>query len=145
MATILQDLSAVNMDEADLQTLTATKQSDWSNLEVGQALWNLRVAAQESRKHLKAMGQAAGVPIEPDEQSALVDATLEIPGVIAALVPGAGGYDAIACLYVNHPTVQNAVADFWCSWTEASVCPLTVQSAKQGEGLRLETPETVSG
>ena len=101
----------------------------------------MRVAAQESRRNLKAMGEAAGVPIEPDEQTALVDATVAIPGVIAALVPGAGGYDAIACLYINHPAIRNAVADFWCAWSQASVCPLTVQCAQLGQGLKLETIE----
>lgn len=81
-------------------------------------------------------------PIEPDEQTALIDETLKIPGVIAALVPGAGGYDAIACLYLNHPSVRHAIADFWCSWPKASVCPLTVQGARYGEGIRIESEES---
>ena len=34
------------------------------------------------------MGQSAGVPIEPDEQSELLDACCAIPGVIGGGVPG---------------------------------------------------------
>ena len=37
------------------------------------------------------MGDMAGVGIEPDSQTALVDATIDnIPGVLCAGVPGAG-------------------------------------------------------
>lgn len=144
IASLLQDIGSKQMNSMQLQSFIATKHESWQSSELGKALLELRAAAQESRRHLKAMGQAAGVPIEPDEQTRLVDATIEIPGVIAALVPGAGGYDAIACLYINHPTVQNAIADFWCKWSETSVCPLTVQCAQQGQGLRLETKDDIS-
>lgn len=34
------------------------------------------------------MGEFAGVPIEPKEQTSLLDACLAIPGVVAGGVPG---------------------------------------------------------
>lgn len=34
------------------------------------------------------MGNAAGVPIEPPEQTAILDATIALPGVLVAGVPG---------------------------------------------------------
>lgn len=34
------------------------------------------------------MGELASVPVEPAEQTALVDATMAIPGVLIAGVPG---------------------------------------------------------
>ena len=34
------------------------------------------------------MGEKAGVPVEPDEQTAFADGTLAVPGVVAAGVPG---------------------------------------------------------
>lgn len=34
------------------------------------------------------MGETAGVPIEPDEQTELLDACCAIPGVIGGGVPG---------------------------------------------------------
>jgi len=40
------------------------------------------------RASMHAMGEAAGVPIEPESQTALLDATEALPGVIAAAVPG---------------------------------------------------------
>ena len=39
---------------------------------------------------MKQTGEASGVPIEPDEQTRLLDACLEIPGVIGGGVPGGG-------------------------------------------------------
>ena len=41
------------------------------------------------------MGTESSVPIEPDTQTALLDASLQVNGVLIAGVPGAGGYDAI--------------------------------------------------
>lgn len=41
------------------------------------------------------MGEGAGVPIEPDEQTALADATASLPGVLAAGVPGAGTFKGV--------------------------------------------------
>ena len=140
IANILRTLSSTSVAQLRLESFIGSNQDEWAQDDIGRLLLDLRTTAQESRKHLKAMGEAAGVPIEPDEQTELVDATIEVPGVIAALVPGAGGYDAVACVYINHPKVQQAVADLWCSWTKASVCPLTVQAALEGEGLRIEPP-----
>eukprot|EP00977_Amphora_coffeiformis_P007304 scaffold1581_cov169-Amphora_coffeaeformis.AAC.40 len=140
IASLLQTLSLQTIDDVQMQTLISTTDPGvWNTTEIGKLMLELRATAEESRRHLKAMGDLAGVPIEPDEQTALVDATLKVPGVIAALVPGAGGYDAIACLHVNHPRVRHAVADFWCAWPHASVCPLTVQGAASGDGIKLES------
>ena len=142
IATLLQNLGDTKVSEEQVEFLINTPQKDWNSCHIGRVLLELRTVTQASRRHLKAMGDAAGVPIEPQEQTDLLDATLDIPGVIAALVPGAGGYDAVACLYINRPKVQHDVAHFWCSWPQASVCPLTVQSAKHADGVRLETSIT---
>lgn len=105
-------------------------------------LVELRRACLDSRRHLKAMGEAAGVPIEPDEQSALADATLDVHGVVAALVPGAGGYDALACVYIDDEVVRKRIGEAWASWTTAQVSPLTVQALNYGDGVRVE-PEMI--
>ena len=44
----------------------------------------------QARHLLKLMGQASGTSIEPDCQSELADATADLPGVLAAGIPGAG-------------------------------------------------------
>ena len=43
------------------------------------------------------MGEAAGVPIEPKEQSQLLDFTIELPGVVAAAVPGGWLISFLVC------------------------------------------------
>lgn len=103
-------------------------------------LFQLHEALVESRSSLKAMGEAAGVPIEPDEQSRLANATQKLPGVVVALVPGAGGYDAMACLHVDQDSVRENIGKVWSTWEDngASVCPLSVRAAAYGEGLRVE-------
>jgi phosphomevalonate kinase len=59
------------------------------------SLLKLRGHFQTARLLLKQMGEHAGVHIEPDAQSLLADATIALPGVLAAGVPGAGGEDAL--------------------------------------------------
>ena len=61
-------------------------------------LLKLRSLFQTTRRLLKKMGDSAGVGIEPETQTALCDATMALPGVVAAAVPGAGGNDAIFAL-----------------------------------------------
>lgn len=105
-------------------------------------LHNLNV---HQRQHLRSMGEQAGVGIEPPQQTALLDATLQTPGVITAGVPGAGGVDAVFTLVIGTATVRNAVETVWSTWggntTEivGSVCPLLL-SADVGinAGVRAE-------
>ena len=57
------------------------------------------------RSLIREMSQLTGVPIEPPIQTALIDACCELPGIIGGVVPGAGGYDAIALLVEDKRTV----------------------------------------
>lgn len=107
--------------------------------EAGRLIFELRRLFSESRRHLKLIGDAAGVPIEPDEQTALADATNALPGVVTALVPGAGGYDALACLFINKDEVRQRICDIWASWPNATVCPLTVQAVDYDQGIKVES------
>lgn len=87
----------------------------------------IRLSILDSRKYLKAMGESAGVPIEPDEQTKLADDMMGIPGVIASGIPGAGGYDALFVLYKENvgnildtdtPSVRDAIGQFWMDWCD---------------------------
>mmetsp|Transcript_43299 Transcript_43299/g.75937 ORF Transcript_43299/g.75937 Transcript_43299/m.75937 type:complete len:738 (-) Transcript_43299:80-2293(-) len=118
-----------------------------SSWDVAMKLLDLRMAFLECRQNLKGMGKSAGVPIEPDEQSALADATMKLPGVIAAGVPGAGGHDALFAIYVKGPEtndgssdqVRDEIGDLWREMSdendETVVCPLSVRAAESGDGL----------
>ncbi|WWC72827.1 phosphomevalonate kinase [Kwoniella pini CBS 10737] len=89
------------------------------------------------------MSELSGVLIEPPEQTKLIDACCELPGVVGGGVPGAGGYDALFLLIVDSPSVVARVDDLWSNWQEMSVCPLL---AKQSDGgLRVEDVNAVKG
>jgi phosphomevalonate kinase len=144
---LLQQVRDLSVSEEEKQTLATSTADSWEadanadtsdGSSVGPLLFNLHKAFQESRRHLKAMGDAASVPIEPDQQSSLADATLALPGVVAALVPGAGGYDALACVYVNDDAVRQGIAKLWAEWQPVKVCPLSIQGANYGQGIRFE-------
>lgn len=151
IVALLQRIAALpDFNDEEKRMLAENSINGWSSevfaaanlFEAAKILSQLQEAFMESRRHLKAMGDAAGVPIEPDEQTALADATLRVPGVVAALVPGAGGYDALACLYIDHPAVRQQIGEIWAKWSPTKVCPLTVQAGKNGEGVRVEESTT---
>ncbi|OMJ18230.1 putative phosphomevalonate kinase [Smittium culicis] len=57
--------------------------------------------SREVRSLMKKMGELSGVPIEPDQQTYLINECLLNPGVAMAGVPGAGGFDAIYCIVIG--------------------------------------------
>eukprot|EP00669_Euglena_mutabilis_P007879 TRINITY_DN3060_c0_g1_i1.p4 TRINITY_DN3060_c0_g1~~TRINITY_DN3060_c0_g1_i1.p4 ORF type:complete len:231 (+),score=40.88 TRINITY_DN3060_c0_g1_i1:446-1138(+) len=72
----------------------------------------LRTTHGAIRRLLKRIGELSGVEIEPDTQTALIEATLAMPGVLIAGVPGAGGYDAVFAVLL-HPEARAAVERLW--------------------------------
>ncbi|KAG9081477.1 phosphomevalonate kinase, partial [Ceratobasidium sp. 392] len=82
------------------------------------------------RDGMRAVGKSSGVPIEPPEQTQLLDACYALPGVIGGGVPGAGGYDAIWLLVLQPQDVAVAsdivsrIENLWQGWTGLSVSPL---------------------
>ena len=83
----------------------------------------------------------SGAEVEPPSQSRLLDATMSIPGVLIAGVPGAGGYDAIFTLVLS-AEARTAVADMWSTWNEAVVRTLTL--VDDGQGIRVDEWPAVS-
>ena len=73
-----------------------------------QSLLALHARFLRIRALYRAMGDACGVAIEPPGQTRLCDWTMQQPGVLAAVVPGAGGEDAIAVLAVRGATSTTA-------------------------------------
>lgn len=107
---------------------------------------------------MRKMGTLTEVPIEPPEQTELLDACISQPGVIAAGVPGAGGYDAVWVLVLSpdsgsgNSEVQEEALDtplhrverVWMGWKGLNVSPLTAEESFE-KGLRREQVENVPG
>uniref|UniRef100_A0A0A8XYK6 GHMP kinase C-terminal domain-containing protein n=1 Tax=Arundo donax TaxID=35708 RepID=A0A0A8XYK6_ARUDO len=86
---------------------------------------------------MREMGVAAGVPIEPESQTELLDSTMNIDGVLLAGVPGAGGFDAVFSVTLGD--ASDAVAN---AWSSAGVLPLLVQEDSRGVSLEDGDPRT---
>lgn len=89
------------------------------------------------RSMLRNLSDLSGVPIEPLEQTRLLDACLKCPGVVMAGVPGAGGSDAIFCIVLDGACIDKLDMLFQ-SWSETRVCPLLATESSQGAGLQIQ-------
>ncbi|KAF1792530.1 Ribosomal protein S5 domain 2-type fold [Phytophthora cactorum] len=121
------ELEASHNTFIDWEAMAAQGREQWKAVDarIGAILLRLSEAFSRFRDLMREMGTSAGVPIEPPEQTAILDATLAIPGVLLAGVPGAGGYDAI-CVVVIHEHALRAVEDLWVQWPTTnpnSICP----------------------
>ncbi|XP_076896021.1 phosphomevalonate kinase, peroxisomal-like [Bidens hawaiensis] len=87
--------------------------SETISQEIVKALFGARDAMLNIRSHMKLMGMAAGIPIEPDSQTELLDATMNTCGVLLAGVPGAGGFDAVFAVTLGES--GNNLAKTWSS------------------------------
>ncbi|KAI0356290.1 Phosphomevalonate kinase [Trametes cingulata] len=102
------------------------------------------------RDNMRDMGERAGVPIEPPEQTALLNACISVAGVIGGGVPGAGGYDAIwllVCDPLNCPPEElpaSRVERVWSTYTGLDVSPL-LASESVAKGVRVESLDAVPG
>jgi len=134
---LLQDISTTS--SIDYDALSKLPAIQWPATSPMRQLHDIFT---EIRLHFREMGQASNVPIEPPEQTKLCDATSALPGVVTCLVPGAGGYDAVVCLYIDRLSVQDAIGQLWASWESPQICPLGVQASQ--EGLRVEETKTNS-
>ncbi|KAJ1946173.1 phosphomevalonate kinase [Kickxella alabastrina] len=140
--------AAAHTDSADynlaVDWCATHKSSEWKNAPKfaespsHQLLVELVEGILRVRALQRQLGDNAQVPIEPLEQTKLLDACMEVPGVCMAAVPGAGGYDAIFCITLGE-AASSAVAELWLSWTEMSVGPLLANQASSG--VRTLDPE----
>ena len=95
---------------------------------------------QDIRSCIRRMSEKAGVPIEPAEQTSLLDSCCNIPGVLGGVVPGAGGYDAITLLIHDDMEVISALERHLQSWKfEAGGGTVKLLGVRgEMEGFRLE-------
>jgi len=109
------------------------------------------------RELIRKMTTASGVPIEPAEQTKLLDTCTQVDGVIGGVVPGAGGYDAVTLLIEDSAetlerlklTIQQFTLDHQKSCDKASRSVfgnVSLLGVKQdNEGIRLEDPRKYAG
>jgi phosphomevalonate kinase len=71
---------------------------------------------QRSRSHIRSMTSKTNVPIEPKVQTELLDAISGVDGVVGGVVPGAGGYDALAVLLRDEAEVIERLKQLFENW-----------------------------
>lgn len=72
----------------------------------------IRTVILTIRTLIREMSTKSGVPIEPEVQTKLIDACCHLPGVVGGVVPGAGGYDAVALLVEDKSAVNDGLHRF---------------------------------
>ncbi|KAI9745636.1 MAG: phosphomevalonate kinase [Claussenomyces sp. TS43310] len=121
-------------DQLQLENETfAEKLHDGSSADLNRAIERIRGRIRE-------MGARSGVPIEPQEQTALLDAvTNKVEGVCGGVVPGAGGYDAIVLLVRDDETTLEQVKTFVSEWSASTSSNVKLLDVKgEMEGVRRE-------
>ncbi|GMN40835.1 hypothetical protein TIFTF001_010063 [Ficus carica] len=104
---------------------------------ITKALVGARDAMLAIRYHMRQMGEAAGVPIEPESQTRLLDTTMNMEGVLLAGVPGAGGFDAVFAVTLGD--TSNHVIK---SWSSQNVLAMLVREDPRGVSLESADPRT---
>ncbi|KAH8593465.1 ribosomal protein S5 domain 2-type protein [Bisporella sp. PMI_857] len=162
--TIPKDMALVMCDvDCGSQTVSMVKKVlEWrkSDAEGSKALWDelqlsndtlastlssgtppqLEAAFASIREKIRDMGTRSGVPIEPPEQTELLDAlTSGVSGVAGGVVPGAGGYDAIVLLVQDDEETKSDIEKFLVKWSEEKKGNVKLLGAKgELEGARSE-------
>ncbi|XP_073122869.1 phosphomevalonate kinase, peroxisomal [Henckelia pumila] len=106
-----------------------------NHMEVVRALSGARDAMLGIRSNMRNMGLAAGIPIEPESQTRLLDTTMNLEGVLLAGVPGAGGFDAVFAVTLGDSS-QNVIK----TWSSLNVLALLVREDPHGVYLENNDP-----
>ncbi|KAM0506239.1 hypothetical protein ACHAP8_001273 [Fusarium lateritium] len=98
------------------------------------------------RENIREMGSASEVPIEPESQTELLDALSTVEGVYGGVVPGAGGYDALALLMKDDEETKQRVEVFLEKWAEENGTKVKLLGVKgEMEGVRSESLDVYAG
>ncbi|GLJ28440.1 hypothetical protein SUGI_0559590 [Cryptomeria japonica] len=109
---------------------------DFSHHATVEALLGAQKAMLEVRNLLRQIGEAAGVPIEPESQTHMLDSMMSMEGVLLAGVLGAGGFDAIFAITFGSISRDHVAHD----WKTNCVLPLPVIGDPRGFTLEEGDP-----
>lgn len=102
----------------------------------------IRGAVGAIRELVRKMGRESGVPIEPESQTELLDALEGVEGVYGGVVPGAGGFDAVALLVKDDKETRDRLEEFVGDWSKQKGDRVSLLGVKgEMEGVRLERVE----
>ena len=105
------------------------------------------------RSLIREMSAKAGVPIEPPVQTHLLDGCSTIQGVVGGVVPGAGGYDALAIILEDQEEVLLQLQEFLKSYQsppnlshDTQIGKVRLLDVKQEvEGVKIESLDQYAG
>ncbi|KHN98098.1 phosphomevalonate kinase [Metarhizium album ARSEF 1941] len=104
------------------------------------------VAVAKVRALIREMGKLSDVPIEPESQTELLDALSAIDGVYGGVVPGAGGFDALALLTRDDEETKKRVEDRVAQWSREKGDQVRLLGVKgEMEGVKYENLDVYSG
>ena len=125
---------------AQLETQSDT--FDRAILQHVKAICDLVASIKNIRHNLQLLTKYSGAEIEPPSQTELLDQCQEIKGCFGGVVPGAGGYDAIALLINEHNIAEFVTT----SKTDARFKNVTwLQLHEESQGLVVENPDDYDG
>lgn len=109
-------------------------------------LEQLPPALKATRELVRKMGVESEVPIEPDSQTELIDALSQVEGVYGGVVPGAGGFDAVALLLKDDQETAQRVEAFLVEWSRKKDAKVKLLSVRgELEGIRSENLDEFEG
>ncbi|KAF3901500.1 hypothetical protein ABW20_dc0105306 [Dactylellina cionopaga] len=95
------------------------------------------------RQTVRELGSKAGVEIEPESQTKLIDAASassedKTNNIIGGVVPGAGGYDAVAFLYVDEKGTRERLESFLGEYKLDNGFVKVLEAGQEPEGVKVE-------
>ncbi|KAH7035511.1 ribosomal protein S5 domain 2-type protein [Microdochium trichocladiopsis] len=137
-----QDSQAAKTLWDDLQ---ASNEKLGATLKAGE-VESISGAVASVRELIRAMGTGSGVPIEPESQTALLDALQSVEGVHNGVVPGAGGFDALALVMKDDAETEKRVKQFLETWSADKGGVVRMLDVKgEMEGVRRESLDQYDG
>lgn len=109
LVELFTELNRLSEEEGYRETIGVLAEccaSEWKKLELGDKMVRnvfieLYETFQDIRAGLREIGQGAGVPVEPESMTGLLDECMSVPGILIAGVPGAGMFLSVYSRWIR--------------------------------------------